>query len=349
MNTIKTLKINGKTSDSKILIGEKLNNLEQYIPAKKYIIITDTNVNNLYKNEFPDCNVIVIGTGEKVKTLETANAIYNKLLEFEADRSTFIIGIGGGIVCDITGFVASTYMRGLRFGFVSSTLLSQVDASVGGKNGVNFHGYKNMIGTFNQPEFVICDTDLLKTLPQQEILCGFGEIAKHAFIGDLDMCNFLETDYQKAINLDFNAISRCVYDSVVIKSTIVNLDEKEKGERKKLNFGHTYGHAVEKTTGVLHGQAISIGMVVAAKLSLNRGLITVNDVERISGLLVKLGLPVEMDTDKDRMYDALKKDKKREGDNIDFVLLNDIGKAVIETISIVELKKVLFDNYAQNT
>ena len=174
------------------MVGEKLENLTSHIPVEKFVIITDENVGRIYRKKFPPCNVIEISTGEKIKNLDTLQYVYGKLLDFEADRSVFIVGVGGGIVCDIAGFAASTYLRGVRFGFVSTTLLAQVDAGVGGKNGVNFRGYKNMIGNFNQPEFVICDMNLLKTLPKREILCGFGEIAKHAFIGDVRMCEFLE-------------------------------------------------------------------------------------------------------------------------------------------------------------
>ncbi len=341
---MRTLEINGITGSSKIMVGEKLANLANYIPAEKFIIITDKNVGRIYKKDFPQCEVIEIATGEKIKNLDTLQYIYGKLLDYEADRSVFIVGIGGGIVCDITGFVASTYLRGVRFGFVSSTLLAQVDASVGGKNGINFHGYKNMVGTFNQPEFVICDMNLLKTLPKREVLCGFGEIAKHAFIGDIKMCEYLENNHKKAIDLDEEVISKLVYDSVVIKSSVVNKDEREQGERKKLNFGHTFGHAIEKTTDILlHGEAISVGMVVATKISTSKGLLTKQEAERVKKLLAMLELPVTLDTNRKKMMDAIKRDKKREGDDIDFVLLDGIGKAVLKKISIKELEDVVFD------
>jgi 3-dehydroquinate synthase len=341
---MRTLEIKGITGTSRIMVGERLENLKDYIPADKFVIITDENVGRIYGKDFPQCEIIQISTGEKIKNIETLQYIYEKLLALEADRSVFIIGIGGGIVCDIAGFIASTYLRGVRFGFVSSTLLAQVDASVGGKNGVNFHGYKNMIGNFNQPEFVICDMNLLKTLPKREVLCGFGEIAKHAFIGDAGMCDFLEQNYKKALNLDEEVITRLVYDSVVIKSTIVNRDEREKGERKKLNFGHTFGHALEKTTDILlHGEAISVGMVVASHLSASKGLLSKQDVERIETLLAMLELPITLDMNRIKMIDAIKRDKKRQGDDIDFVLLDGIGNAVLEKISIKELEDVVFD------
>lgn len=340
---MKALEIHGGTGVSTILVGEKLKNLIKYIPAEKAVIITDANVKHFYQKNFPPYDVITIGTGEKIKNLDTIRYIYGKLVESEADRSTFIIGIGGGIVCDIAGFVASTYLRGVRFGFVSSTLLSQVDASVGGKNGVNFEGYKNIIGVFNQPQFVICDLNLLNTLPKKEVLCGLAEVVKHAAIGDTDLFTYLEDHYQKALTLDTDVIERLVYDSVVIKSDIVSRDEKEKGERRKLNFGHTFGHAVEKTTGVPHGEAVSVGMVMASVLSVKRGRLMAKDAERIKKLLQKLKLPTRLEADRKTVIDALRKDKKRKGDQIYFVLLNDIGNPFVDLLSIEELEAMVND------
>jgi 3-dehydroquinate synthase len=340
---MKTIEIHGSTGDSTIRVGEKFQNLEKYIPAENVVIITDVNVRHFYQNDFPPHPVITIQTGEKIKNIDTVRSIYGKLVELGTDRSTLIIGIGGGIVCDITGFVASTFLRGVRFGFVSSTLLSQVDASVGGKNGVNFQGYKNMVGVFNQPEFVICDLNLLHTLPEKEILCGLAEIVKHAAIGDADLFNYLEEHYQKALTLDTVVIERLVYDSVVIKSDIVNKDEKEKGERRKLNFGHTFGHAIEKTAGVRHGEAVSAGMVMASELSVKRGHLQAKDAQRIKNLLRNLKLPTRLPIDRKTVFDALQKDKKRQGDRIYFVLLEDIGKPFVDQISIKELDNVISD------
>ncbi len=335
---MKTLKIQGHTGSSTILIGERLQNLKKYVSLEKTVIITDTNVWRYYQRDFPPCEVIKIGTGEKIKNLDTVRDIYEKLVMLEADRSSCIVGIGGGIVCDIAGFIASTYLRGVRFGFVSSTLLSQVDASVGGKNGVNFGGYKNIVGVFNQPEFVVCDMDLLKTLPEKEVLCGFAEVVKHAAVGDADLFAYLEENYEKALRLDVEVIEKLVYDSVIIKSDLVNRDEKEKGERRNLNFGHTFGHAIEKNADVPHGEAVSAGMVIASALSVKRGLLPAEDAERIEKLLRKLKLPTRILTDRERMLDALRKDKKREGDRIYLVLLHNIGKAVVDEISIKELE-----------
>ncbi len=259
---------------------------------------------------FPDQPVIKIGLGEGIKTIETVQQIYAELLEYEADRSTSIIGIGGGVVCDITGYVASTYLRGVRFGFVATTLLAQVDASVGGKNGVNFKGFKNMVGVFNQPEFVLCDMNLLTTLPQQEVACGFAEIVKHGAIGDVALFEYLEANYAKALSLDKDVIAKVVYDSVKLKATVVNQDEREQGERKKLNFGHTFGHAIEKTTAVPHGVAVSLGMVVASQLSVQKGLLLSTEAERIKVLLQNMRLPVTLDIDQEKCDRCTEKGQK---------------------------------------
>jgi 3-dehydroquinate synthase len=338
---MKILKIHGDTGSSVIRVGETLERLDKYIPPENVVIITDINVKNLYGHKFPPHPVITVETGEKIKTLHTVEYICEELVALGADRSTFIVGIGGGIVCDITGFVASIYLRGVRFGFVSSTLLSQVDASVGGKNGVNFKGYKNMIGVFSQPEFVICNLNLLKTLPKKEILCGLAEIVKHAVIGDADLFTYLEEQYKKALDMDMGVVEKLVYESIVIKSGIVNRDELEKGERRKLNFGHTFGHAIEKTTGVPHGEAVSAGMVIASALSVKRGFLPAKDEERIKNLLQNLRLPTHLKADRKMVLDALKKDKKRQGDRIYFVWLNGIGNAFVDRIPMGELEAVI--------
>lgn len=338
---MKTVTIHGKRARSKILIGERLENLYQYIPGSRPIIITDVNVRKICPVESMPGDIITIGTGEKIKTLKTVQDIYTQLVSLGANRSSFIVGIGGGIVCDIAGFVASTFMRGVRFGFVATTLLAQVDASVGGKNGVNFNGYKNMIGVFNQPEFVICDLDLLKTLSEREISCGFAEIVKHAAIGDVGLFAFLEQHHENARALDGRIIERLVLDSVTLKSSIVSRDETERGERRILNFGHTFGHALEKVMGVPHGEAVSMGITIASALSVKRGLLAVEDEQRILSLMKHLKLPTRIESEHEQLFDALEKDKKRESNFINFVLLDGIGTAVIEKISLEELKDTI--------
>ncbi len=338
------LVINTAIGKSKLLIGERLVNLDKYIPGKHAVIITDEHVNRLYRDAFPkDTPVIVIGTGEKVKNMDTMSLIFDELIKYQVDRSAYIIGIGGGVVCDIAGFVASAYMRGVSFGFVSTTLLSQVDASTGGKNGVNFKGYKNMIGVFNQPDFVICDPEMLKTLPEEEYIAAYGEVIKHALIKDKALFEFLEQNREKAMKRDKDVIQRVVYDSLVIKSAVVQEDEKENGLRRILNFGHTLGHAIERYTGIIHGKAVSIGMVMAAEISFAKGLIDKGTVERIKGLLIDYGLPVNIAFDKKEIIDIMKKDKKRAQSDINFVLLKSIGDVIIEPIAIKELEEIIYD------
>lgn len=338
---METITINTNSGTSRILIGERMENLQRYVPAAKPIIITDVNVGKLYPPDSMASDVITIGTGEKIKTLDTVGDIYAHLVSSGADRSAFIVGIGGGIVCDISGFVASTFLRGVRFGFVATTLLAQVDASVGGKNGVNFEGYKNMIGLFQQPEFVICDPELLKTLPQKEISCGLAEIVKHAAIADADLFEYLERHAEGILALDRQVIEKLVRVSVRIKSSIVSRDETEKGERRLLNFGHTFGHGIEKVTAAAHGEAVSMGMVMASALSVKKGLLSAEEDQRLRGVLKNLKLPTRFKAQPPKILDAIAKDKKRAGDHIHFVLLNGIGKAVVEPITVKELKETL--------
>jgi 3-dehydroquinate synthase len=335
--------VEGQTGRSHIMVGESLANLPNHLPPGRTIIITDENVARLYQDQFPACDVITIGLGEKIKTLITIENIFDQLIDLEADRTTFIVGVGGGIVGDITGFAASTYMRGLRFGFVPTTLLAQVDATVGGKNGVNFKGFKNMVGVFNQPQFVIADIDVLKTLPPGEIACGLAEIVKHACIMDAAYFSGIENQCDAIARLDAAVMRKLVYDSVAIKADVVNQDEREAGVRRKLNYGHTIGHALEKTLGISHGEAVSVGMVLAAELSMQKGYISHQEVERIRSLLTRLHLPVEVDFDRQAAVNALGKDKKRESDNIKFVLLKEIGQAVIEDIAIDELRRWIME------
>jgi len=336
-----TIKIKTSGAESRILVEAKLSSLTGLIPENT-IVITDETVNSLYGDAWNGYRTIVTGMGEKNKTLAALELIYKQLLDFGVDRSGFILGIGGGIVCDIAGFVASTYMRGIRFAFVPTTLLAQVDASIGGKNGVNFHGYKNMIGTFNQPEFVLCDPEVLQTLPKDELSNGFAEIVKHALIADAGLFDFIETNTEKMLSLYPDVINHLIKRSVEIKSGIVNQDEREKGERRKLNFGHTFGHAIEKVNGINHGKAVAMGSVIAGKLSAQKKLIKDLELARLIKVLENLNLPVKYNGDKDKVFSALFKDKKRENNSIFFILLNGIGSAVVEKIGVDDLKNLDF-------
>ena len=338
---MKTVHIHGKQGVSIICVGESIDRLSRYAPRENAIILTDSRVTELHGHRFPPGPIVTIGQGEDIKNLDTVAGIYQQLLQAGADRSTCLVAIGGGIVCDIAGFVAATYMRGLRCGYVATTLLAQVDASVGGKTGVNYRGYKNIIGAFNQPAFVICDTALLRSLPEEEISSGFAEIIKAAAIADADMFAYLEAHVSEALNLDPDVIKKLVYESIRIKAAVVNRDEHEAGERRKLNFGHTFGHAIEKTSDFSHGQAVSVGMCIAAQLSVERDLLTPAAVNRMTALLDKMGLPLQAPVDVDLLWDALLKDKKREQNDIHFVLLERIGKAVVERLSLQAVRSGL--------
>ena len=338
---MQTVTIEGRQGASRLLVGGRLDDLPQHVPLGKTVILTDQRVLDLYGQRFPPVPVVTIPPGEAHKTLASLESIYGRLVELEADRASVLVGIGGGIVCDVAGFAASTYLRGIRFGFVATTLLAQVDASVGGKNGVNFGGYKNMVGVFNQPAFVICDLELLKTLPPEQVQCGMAEIVKHGAIADAGLFAFLEENAEAAAALQPDVVERLVGDSVRIKAGVVNRDEREQGERRKLNFGHTFGHAVEKTTGVAHGQAVSVGMVIAAVLSVRRGMLARTEALRLVRLLQRVQLPVALAFDAGRALDALRRDKKREGDRLHFVLLETLGGAVVETVPLDELEAVL--------
>ena len=329
---MKTFQVNGHLGLSSIYVGESLSNVGSYLPDTEPVIITDTNIKAIYGDRFPKGPVITIGTGEKIKTLDTVEFILREMIHLGCDRSSFVLGIGGGIVCDIAGFAASIYLRGIGFGFVSTSLLSQVDASVGGKNGVNQDSFKNMVGVFNQPEFVICDQGLLPTLPKGEISNGLAEIVKHGLISDPDLLCFLEQNRQQALDLDPEVISRLVADSVSIKPAIGQKDEKEGGERRNLNFGHTIGHGIEKIGQQGHGRAVSLGIIAAALFSAHRGYLDKTQVERIVDLLQGLGLPTSLDHDPEQIIQAAARDKKKQGQHLFFVFLETLGRARVEKI-----------------
>ena len=340
---MKETRLNTTDNSCRILVGESFKNVGDYLPGKKLVIITDENVYRHYADFFPDALLITVKPGESSKTISIASEIYGQLIANEIDRNSFILGVGGGIVCDLAGYIASTYLRGISFGFVSTTLLSQVDASIGGKNGVNYEGYKNMVGVIRQPEFVICDPDMLATLPKEEYYMGFAEVIKYGAILNADLFDLLERDYKKALDGEEEILEEIISICVEEKCRIVEADEKESGERKKLNFGHTFAHAFEKNTGIPHGEAVSIGMVLAAGISAKLGLIRLQDVDRLRELIEKYQLPVNYPHGFGDVFEVMKRDKKRDGDSIGFILLDRIGEAVIRNIELVTLKNWIDD------
>lgn len=302
---------------------------EQVIGASKEnsIIITDEQVYALHKAKLEGFRVIAIEVGEAYKRQGTVDKIIDRLLQMEADKKTLIVGIGGGVVTDIAGYVASVYKRGVRLGLVPTTILAMVDAAVGGKNGVDVQMYKNMVGTVYQPEFILYDYEFLETLPVKEWINGFAEVIKHACIRDARLFNMLEKYTLHDIQSDPTLVASLVERNVDIKMTVVTADEFENADRKLLNFGHTIGHAIENLYQLPHGHAVSIGMVAACILSEKLSGFHFADAERVVKLLTRYHLPVDIEADTDAVFNILKLDKKREGDTMQFVLLNSIGDA----------------------
>lgn len=333
--------IYGGSKSSQLIVGESIKIFKQWLPYPDPVIITDKSVYKLYSHLFQPFKTITINSGEEEKSLSTVSYIYDGFLEYGVDRSTFIVAVGGGQVCDIAGFAASTYLRGLHFGFVPTTLLAQVDAGVGGKNGVNFHGLKNRIGTFTQPDFVWCDPAFFTTLSEREFRCGLGEVVKHALIADAGLFAYMENHVAGILQREPAVMERLVLDSVRIKSAVVNRDEQEQGERRILNFGHTIGHVVEQLSELNHGESVSVGMVAAAKISGQPGLLPEECITRITALLQELGLPTTCPVPAAQLLSLLDKDKKREGDHLHFVLLRAIGQPVIERIPLSRLQDLI--------
>lgn len=327
---------------SRVVVGRAVEELPRLLPAGRTIVLTDRNVARCRPELFEGFDPICIEPGEEHKTLHTVEAVCRELLRRRADRTTFLLGIGGGIVTDVAGFVASVYQRGIPFGFVSTTVLGCVDASVGGKNGVNIDGYKNMAGLFAQPGFVICDPSLFATLPLGEFRAGLAEAVKAGIIGDEALFGLLEQTGLDGLRTDLQAIERVVVHSVRLKAAIVERDERECGERRKLNLGHTFGHAVEKCSRRMnHGQAVAVGTVLAARIAVKLELLPAAACQRIERLLAALGFATEPPVPAARLLDAVTKDKKSEGDAIHFVLPTAVGACTVRTLRFEELAQLV--------
>lgn len=327
---------------SSVIFDDFENSVKEFTKNRRVVIITDESVFKFYSKFISSYDYIVIPCGEENKSLNTASFIYNELLKRGADRHTFIIGFGGGIVTDITGFISSTFMRGVEFGFVATTLLAQVDASVGGKNGVNFLGYKNMVGVFNQPEFVVCDVELLRTLPRREFVAGLSEIIKAALIADISLFEEFELHDIEEIIGNGEFIKKIVRRSVEIKAEVVERDEHEHNLRKKLNLGHTFAHAIEKSThDYLHGEAVSLGLVVIADLSVKMGRMSDVQRDRVFKVLKRVGLPINCRYSYNDLKEIVKTDKKKNGESIDLVLFDGFSGVDVVKMSFVELDKLI--------
>jgi 3-dehydroquinate synthase len=321
--------------------------------ADKAVVITDPNVKSRYgevleqsltKNGFK-VTTLVVPAGEDQKSLDNAVRLYEQLTDAYAERSTPIVALGGGVIGDLTGFVAATYLRGVPFVQLPTTLLAQVDSSVGGKVAVDHERLKNKIGAFHQPRLVIADTDTLKTLPKAELANGLAEAIKTAAVRGKEFFVYLEQNVEKLRALDISALEEAVYQCVSIKAEIVEKDERDAGLRNILNYGHTIGHAIESVShfGVRHGEAVAVGMVVAARISNRMGLLSYSEVDRLITLVEKAGLPARMpDLDTSAILKAMRHDKKVESGQVRFVLLKEIGDVIMsDEVSPVLVAEVL--------
>lgn len=312
-------------------------------PASQAVIVTNSTVQPIYAQQvaqrlqphYGQVSTVVLPDGEQHKHWATLNTIFDHLLTHGCDRKTVLFGLGGGVVGDMTGFAAASYMRGVPFVQVPTTLLAQVDSSVGGKTAINHPLGKNMIGAFHQPVRVLCDLSTLTTLPDRELNAGLAEVIKYGPIADAEFLAWIERQIGAMQSRDMDALAYAVQRSCEIKAAVVGQDERESGVRAILNFGHTFGHAIEAGMGYgewLHGEAVGCGMVIAADLSARMGLVPWAFAERMRRLVARAGLPVQAPAlGVERFFDLMRVDKKAEAGEIRFVLIDDVGRACVRT------------------
>lgn len=353
---MQTLKVDLANRSYPIHIGRNLISdatlILPYLKRKHVAIVTNTTVAPLYLEKLSQTLEaagvyvipIILPDGEAYKNTETLNTIYDVLLKNRCERSTTLIALGGGVIGDLTGYAAATYLRGVPFIQIPTTLLSQVDSSVGGKTGINHPLGKNMIGAFYQPQLVLADIDTLQTLPAREFSAGMAEVIKYGLIRDANFFDWLEINMTKLMQLDEQVLSEAIFRSCQNKADVVAKDEHEQGERALLNLGHTFGHAIENAMGYgvwLHGEAVAAGTMLAADLSLSMGWLTQADILRISTILAAANLPVIAPAlGVDKYLDLMGLDKKVENGKIRLVLQQGIGKSVITSDYDAEQLKV---------
>lgn len=327
------------TSTTTFYFDASFDYLQKLISKNNTVIITDENVFSKNQKKFKGWKTIVMPPGEQYKHQQTVDLIIEQLIVFGTDRKSFIVGVGGGVVTDITGYVAGIFLRGIKFGFVPTSILAMVDAAIGGKNGIDVGIYKNMVGLIRQPAFLLYDYSLLKSLPKEEWINGFAEIIKHACIKDAAMFKLLEEHKLKDFQKDNELLNKLIQRNALIKSKVVQQDEFEQGERKLLNYGHTLGHAIENTYQLPHGHAVTIGMVVAAHLS--ESLVGFKDAKRVAALIEQYGLPAHYTFDANKAIEVMQADKKRVKDVINYVLLERIGKGIVKPLTVEEIKPLI--------
>ena len=330
-----------KYPNTQIFFDDSFENLSSYIQIsdiQNVFYFIDKKVFEIYNDVFNSLkNIIIIDSNEKSKSIEYSTSLINKLINLEANKKSYFIAIGGGVVCDITGFIASIYMRGVRFAYVPTTVLSITDASLGGKNGVNLNGIKNLVGTINEPDFILIDLSFLTSLEKSEVENGFAEIIKHACIASPELFLYLSKVKINFKSKDF--YHQILQESISIKLDIVKQDLNDLNQRKVLNFGHTYGHAIEAKYNMPHGCSVSLGIVFACNISKQLGYLSIEKVKEVKKLLNKFNLPTDISRIKiDDIMPFILKDKKAKNEKIDFIVLEDIGKAKILEIEIEKIK-----------
>lgn len=323
----------------KYYFEQSIKGVDSYCDRAKTVFITDRNIFRHYAEFFENRKVIVLEPGESGKNMNTVERIVSQLIEMGTAKDHFIIGMGGGVVTDITGFVASIYMRGLSFAFIPTSMLAMVDAALGGKNGVNSGLHKNMAGTTTQPKWIIFDRTVLYSLPHEEWVNAFAEIVKYAAVFDENLFAQLEEYSLDEFRGRHYLTARLLYICTHIKSLVVEKDVYDTGERRLLNFGHTLGHAIEKSSELPHGKAVAAGMVFAAGLS--EQLTGFTEKERLVRVLEKFGLEPLQPYNKEQVADIMKLDKKREQEHINFILLKKIGKGIIHPIPVSDLGQMI--------
>lgn len=318
-------------------------------------IVTDSNVGPLYADEVRGqfaaggirADIYTIPAGEEHKNLDTVKELYRFLIEHHYDRNDSLAALGGGVVGDLCGFTAATYLRGIRFLQIPTTLLAQVDSGIGGKTGVDLDAYKNMVGAFHMPALVYTGMTALKTLTDEQFACGMGEVVKHGLIRDAGYFSWLGENAEKILARDSETCGEMILVSDRIKRGVVEADPTEKGERAHLNFGHTIGHAVEKLMNfrLYHGQCVALGCAAAAYISEARGLLSANEVQAALDTMARFGLPVSLEglgLDTEQIILTTKSDKKMDAGKIKFVLLNGIGSAFVDrTVTDEEMRAAL--------
>ena len=334
---IQTYKFSNASTD--FYFDSSLIELKNIVDKKSAIIITDENIFKAHQNKFKGYNTIILKPGEEYKIQSTVDSIIDTLIKMQADRKSVLIGVGGGVITDLTGYVASVYMRGIQFGFVPTSILGLVDASIGGKNGIDVGVYKNLVGAIRQPSFILHDVSLLQSLPQSEWENGFAEIIKHACIKDAAMFRHLQHASLQQYMKDETLLNALIKRNALIKVKVVQKDEFEKGDRRLLNFGHTLGHAIETQYELLHGQAISIGMTYACHIS--EQLTGFDQTVQVVNLLEQYNLPTYAAFDKKKVFEVLQMDKKRVQKEMNFVLLDKIGKAIVQPIALNKLDRII--------